>query len=280
MSLAEISESYVYVYIDPRNFEPFYYGKGKGSRKEAHSSSGDSRKAKRIKEIEAVGAKPIIRILARDLTEEQAFLVETAFIWQAEGRTLNEIPGKYVSKFRPYRTLHRQLPGFDSNQRIYFFNVGDGEHRTWEANVKYNYVGAGHGKRFRKEIQGLDEGNIIAAYLSHKGHGYVGVGRVITRAKPAREFRVNGRLLIDLKNIPEGILDKLGDDDECEWMATVKWIKTVPRYKAHFQKNAKLFVARGVRASLAKQQETVAFINERFGVDLFKLADEESDSAP
>ena len=27
---------YVYVYIDPRNFEEFYYGKGKGSRKEAH----------------------------------------------------------------------------------------------------------------------------------------------------------------------------------------------------------------------------------------------------
>jgi hypothetical protein len=27
---------YVYVYIDPRNFEEFYYGKGKGNRKEAH----------------------------------------------------------------------------------------------------------------------------------------------------------------------------------------------------------------------------------------------------
>ena len=27
------SEYYVYVYIDPRNFEEFYYGKGKGKRK-------------------------------------------------------------------------------------------------------------------------------------------------------------------------------------------------------------------------------------------------------
>ena len=27
---------YVYVYIDPRNFEEFYYGKGKGCRKQAH----------------------------------------------------------------------------------------------------------------------------------------------------------------------------------------------------------------------------------------------------
>ncbi|MGC1187783.1 MAG: hypothetical protein WA871_10355 [Candidatus Acidiferrales bacterium] len=63
------------------------------------------------------------------------------------------------------------------------------------------------------------------------------------------------------------------DDGKCEWMAAVKWIKTVARSKARFQKNAKLFVARGVRASLAKPPKTVDFINERFGVDLSTLAD-------
>ena len=30
----QVSQYYVYVYIDPRNFEEFYFGKGKGSRKE------------------------------------------------------------------------------------------------------------------------------------------------------------------------------------------------------------------------------------------------------
>lgn len=30
------SDYYVYVYIDPRNYEEFYYGKGKGNRKDAH----------------------------------------------------------------------------------------------------------------------------------------------------------------------------------------------------------------------------------------------------
>jgi hypothetical protein len=28
------NDYYVYVYIDPRNFEEFYYGKGRGNRKE------------------------------------------------------------------------------------------------------------------------------------------------------------------------------------------------------------------------------------------------------
>lgn len=31
-----MDDYYVYVYIDPRNYEEFYYGKGKGSRKNAH----------------------------------------------------------------------------------------------------------------------------------------------------------------------------------------------------------------------------------------------------
>ena len=43
-----MSDYYVYVYIDPRNYEEFYYGKGKGSRKDAHlSDSSDSEKARR-----------------------------------------------------------------------------------------------------------------------------------------------------------------------------------------------------------------------------------------
>jgi hypothetical protein len=42
-------DHYVYVYIDPRNYEEFYFGVGKGSRKNAHlSSHADTEKTKRI----------------------------------------------------------------------------------------------------------------------------------------------------------------------------------------------------------------------------------------
>ncbi len=48
------NEYYVYVYIDPRNLEEFYYGKGKGYRKYAHLyEEADSEKSQRIKEIKA-----------------------------------------------------------------------------------------------------------------------------------------------------------------------------------------------------------------------------------
>lgn len=58
---------YVYVYIDPRNYEEFYYGKGKGSRKEAHlkfdeDSDNDSEKTKIIREIKKEGLECIKRV--------------------------------------------------------------------------------------------------------------------------------------------------------------------------------------------------------------------------
>ena len=47
---------YVYVYIDPRNHEEFYYGKGIGSRKDARlRDSSDNEKAKQIAAIKKEG---------------------------------------------------------------------------------------------------------------------------------------------------------------------------------------------------------------------------------
>jgi hypothetical protein len=59
---------YVYVYIDPRNFEEFYYGKGKGDRKNAHlQDTNDTEKTRRIKAITDAGLQPIIRVIAAGL---------------------------------------------------------------------------------------------------------------------------------------------------------------------------------------------------------------------
>ncbi len=62
MSLKEDSENYyVYVYIDPRNYEEFYSWQGKGNRKDAHlKDARDSDKTKTIAEIKKAGLEPII----------------------------------------------------------------------------------------------------------------------------------------------------------------------------------------------------------------------------
>ena len=74
---------YVYIYIDPRNYETFYVGKGKGNRKFAHLFDNhlETEKVKRIKAIQDEGVDPVIKVFAKDLSEDEAFLVEKTLIW-------------------------------------------------------------------------------------------------------------------------------------------------------------------------------------------------------
>ena len=45
--MGRVQNYYVYVYIDPRNNEEFYYGKGRGNRRYAHlAARGDSAKVR------------------------------------------------------------------------------------------------------------------------------------------------------------------------------------------------------------------------------------------
>src|ERR1051325_4667097 len=79
------SNYYVYAYFDPRNYEMLYVGKGRGSRKNAHVPNKlGSDKERQIHEIKRAGLEPLIRVVAAKLTEDQAYLVEKALIWESE----------------------------------------------------------------------------------------------------------------------------------------------------------------------------------------------------
>ncbi|MEA2463630.1 MAG: uncharacterized protein QOJ98_1377 [Acidobacteriota bacterium] len=73
---------YVYLYVDPRNEQPFYVGKGQGERALSHlSEEAESRKCARIAELRAEGKEPRIDILAHELRDEEtAFRIEAAII--------------------------------------------------------------------------------------------------------------------------------------------------------------------------------------------------------
>lgn len=102
---------YVYAYYDPRNLKMFYIGKGKGSRKDAHKPlKSGSDKESRLHQILRAGEKPLIRVIAANLTDEQAQLIETTLLWH-EGELLTNIQsGKYIKKFRDKNTLNQELP--------------------------------------------------------------------------------------------------------------------------------------------------------------------------
>jgi uncharacterized protein len=99
--IVDLLKSYVYMYIDPRNGEPFYIGKGKGNRLFAHiDDQSDSEKVAKIAEIKHCGLEPQIDILRYGLSESEASLVEAAAIdLLGKAKLTNRILGYHKSSF-------------------------------------------------------------------------------------------------------------------------------------------------------------------------------------
>jgi hypothetical protein len=87
---------YVYLYVDPRNGQVFYVGKGKGQRLLAHlSDEAESRKVRTIAELRAAGLEPRLEVLTHGLPNEETGLRVEAAVIDALGleRLTNEVRG-------------------------------------------------------------------------------------------------------------------------------------------------------------------------------------------
>src|SRR5262245_22948135 len=100
---------YIYALKDPRTSpaQPFYIGKGTGTRAWEHTLNVDAtRKGKRISDITSAGHKVVTTVLADDLTEPQALKLEAeliaAFGTEANGGLLTNsvVPGGVVRRER------------------------------------------------------------------------------------------------------------------------------------------------------------------------------------
>jgi uncharacterized protein len=184
-----------------------------------HQSHGDSVKVARIKAIQKEGLEPIIRIIARGLTSEEALMVETALIWKL-GRTLTNVAsGQYVGRFRPPDTLHKRLARFDFENGIYYVNVGEGETRNWADCRRFGFLAAGGDPKWSDQIRGLEEGDVVVAYL--KGAGYVGVGVVRSPAAAYAGYRCDGRTLAEYELVEPNIGHDASDLAICEYIVAV-----------------------------------------------------------
>lgn len=260
---------YVYVYIDPRNFEEFYYGKGTGSRKNAHlSDNNDNEKTKRINAIKKEGLLPIIKVIAKGLTEYEAFLIEKTLIWKLGKNLTNQSSGHFADKFRPHNTLHQDLSGFDFNNGLYYVNVGEGNHRCWEDCKKYGFLSAGQDKKWSDPIRTLEPGDIVVAYL--KNYGYVGIGKVIEKAVRVLDFKVDEKTLNYYNLLMPNIFENSGNE-KSEYPVKIDWIKAVDSKNAKWKSKAGLFTSQLIKASLQSQRTTREFLEIEFDIKFKNL---------
>ena len=145
----------------------------------------------------------------------------------------------------------------------WFVNVGEDNHRNWDDNVKYGYIGAGHGEWYSKRLSRLKEDDKIFAYM--KELGYVGYGVVLKESVMIKDFNVDdkGKTLLDVDLQAPEAKSFSDDPNMSEWAVKINWIETYPK------KKAKTF--RGVFANLnivckLRQIPTVEFLEREFGV--------------
>jgi hypothetical protein len=162
------------------------------------------------------------------------------------------------------------------NGRDFFVAVGEDEHRNWDDMIRYGFVSAGHGEKYRKAMANLFEG--ARAWACIPGTGYVGVGRVVTPAVGISDFAVQ----VDGRDVPilEAPLSatNMGEDADdpelSEYLVRVKWITTRSRGRALWEKG--MFANQNVVAKL-RQAFTLQRLNEEF--ELGDAAHDEPGSA-
>ncbi len=123
---------YVYLLISPRNRQPFYVGKGRGSRATIHlAAKGQSPVATTIRRIRRAGLEPQVDILAHGLPNaESSFRIEAAVI---DALGLDRL----VNQSRGWQSLQlgrmplRQLLMYEATRGVWRLNPNRAAHAKY-----------------------------------------------------------------------------------------------------------------------------------------------------
>lgn len=115
----------------------------------------------------------------------------------------------------------------------FFVSFGDDEQRSWEDARKYGFISAGGGAWYTRTLNLLNPGDRIWVRIPKVG--YVGVGKVESRAIAAGEFEVNdnGKLvpILDIKT-SANYGSRVNTEDQ-EYFVKVSWLRTFSRAEAY-----------------------------------------------
>ncbi|MFI4916573.1 MAG: hypothetical protein ACIAS6_08725 [Phycisphaerales bacterium JB060] len=163
----------------------------------------------------------------------------------------------------------RSSPRGPWNGEVYF-TFGADEQRSWDEARRLGFVSAGGAPRFARRMRSLRPGERIWVNIPG-GVGYVGVGEVTGEAVKVDEFEITteqGRRRLTAQDVSTpGMFERADDPERAEYLAPVRWIKTVPTEQAISETG--FFGNQNVvaRPRDPKWEHTVQRLRKRFGVD-------------
>ncbi len=151
----------------------------------------------------------------------------------------------------------------------YYVSFGDEHRRHWSDAVKYGFISAGGGRWYSKTLEMLEPGDRV--WVNVPGRGYVGVGRVTSKAARINDFRVTDseggkKPLSEAEVSQPNMFESRDDEDRSEYMVGVEWEKTVSLDEAIREKGFFGNQNTVCRPTTKSWQHTVERLSRQFGV--------------
>ena len=146
---------------------------------------------------------------------------------------------------------------------LWYVNVAEGPHRSWDDMCKYGFISAGGGEKYSGQLDRLNPGNRIVAY--QKAAGYVGYGVVTAPAVSAQDFQTKNGPLLSQPLAQAGMARPGQDASRAEHVVGVDWKKTFPIKEA--KQFDGMFANQNVVCKL-RDPKTIKFLQEQFGISL------------
>lgn len=200
---------YVYLLIDPTNNKVFYVGKGHGNRINQHvlgaldENLKETEKIKRIREIEKAGFEVKSYILRHELSEKEAFEVESAIIDLLGKENLTNIVKGRHSEDKGRMTLEDIKIKYEAeeaeiNEQIILININ----KRYDRKMNKKEIYEATRKHWRVNISRVSKIKIACSVY----RGIIREVFMIKRWLPSKE--VKGRYLLEGYVAPSGARKK------------------------------------------------------------------------
>ncbi|WP_198398893.1 PDDEXK family nuclease [Burkholderia pseudomallei] len=116
----------------------------------------------------------------------------------------------------------------------FYHSYGVGQTRSWEDALQYGFICGGGAPWYSGTLKQLNPGDRV--WVNVPRTGYVGVGRVVGHAQPAREFKVitpdGERPVLEVATRGTYHAEFADNPENCEYFVPVQWLQAVPLNQA------------------------------------------------